>query len=286
MKSFTSIISPKKLAALLDTENIVIIDCRYDLFDPKKGKRDFEHSHIPGAHYADLKYDLAGPVISGKTGRHPLPNILELSEKCSDWGITNEAQVVAYDANTGAMAARLWWLLKWLGHDKVAVLNGGFANWVMQKLPTTPEISESKPGHFIPNINPHMLITLEEIEQLLGNDQFVIIDSRAEERYRGEEEPIDAISGHIPGAKNRFHKYNNDEKGCYKPGTLLKAEFSKIIKDTPADQTIFYCGSGVTGAQNVLAYYHAGLGLPKLYAGSWSEWITDPNRPIETIERK
>ena len=287
MQAFKSVITPEQTNELLNSSNLIIIDCRYELSTPDKGKEDFQHSHIPGAIYAHLKYDLAGPVVPERTGRHPLPDIDELSKKFSSWGIGKDTQVIAYDESTGAMvAARVWWLLKYLGHDNVAVLNGGFENWTKQGYPTTAEIITPKPAIFTPEVNPQMLVTSNDVEAVLNNNNYLIIDSRAEERYLGEFEPIDPIAGRIPGAVNRFHANNNDDDGKYKNSSLLKEEFTELINNIPADKTIFYCGSGVTGAQNVLAYYYAGLGLPKLYAGSWSEWITDPNRPILGKEKE
>lgn len=286
MQEYKTLISTEQTFHLLNNPNIAIIDCRYNLFDPNKGKAEYQTSHIPGAIYAHLKYDLAGPVIPGNTGRHPLPDIDAFSKKLSLWGIGPETQVIAYDDINLAIAARVWWLLKWLGHDNVAVLDGGFEKWVNENLPTTDEIPTTQPNKFVPHPQKDMLVTSKEMEQLIKGKEFLIIDSRAEERYRGITEPIDPVAGHIPGAINYFYKENNLPNGEFKPSDTLSKDFKKITNGYPAENTIFYCGSGVTGAHNILAYYHVGLGLPKLYAGSWSEWITDLKRPITTKERE
>jgi thiosulfate/3-mercaptopyruvate sulfurtransferase len=286
LSNFQSLISADQAVDLLGNADIAIIDCRYDLFDSKKGQQDYQKAHLPGALYAHLKYDLAGPVIPGSTGRHPLPDIAEFTKKLSAWGIDSNSQVIAYDDNSGAMAARLWWLLKWLGHDKVAVLDGGFDHWFENNHPVTDQISQPTPKNFTPNLQNQMLVSSKEMKELIHTNEFLVIDSRAEERYLGITEPIDPVAGHIPGAANRFHKHNVNEKGVFKPKAHLEKEFNKLVNHKPADKVIFYCGSGVTGANNVLAFFHSGSGLAKLYAGSWSEWITDPNRPIELGERK
>ena len=184
------------------------------------------------------------------------------------------------------MAARLWWLLKWLGHDRVAVLDGGYTHWKMNGFPTSNETPEPTAKEFFPNLRQEMLILVEEVEEIIYSKAKVLIDSRAEERYRGEVEPIDPVAGHIPGAVNHFYMHNVDDLGKFKSAPEIKKLFLPMIGKSHPDDVVFYCGSGVTGAHNVLAYFHSGLGMPKLYAGSWSEWITNPEHLIARKEKE
>jgi len=283
---YRTIISAEEVLPLLGKQSLVFVDCRYNLQDHEKGKQDYLLDHIPGAVYAHLKYDLAGPVVSGKTSRHPLPDIQIFSGKLSDWGIDSSIQVVAYDDNNGSMAARLWWLLKWLGHDKVAGLDGGYDCWKKNGFPVSTNIPSPEQKTFVPHPHSEMLVNSKEVLQNISSKTKILIDSRDEERYRGAIEPIDPIAGHIPGAENHFYMHNVDTSGKFKPPSVLKNQFLPLAGNFAPEDVIFYCGSGVTGAHNVLAYYHAGLGLPKLYAGSWSEWITKPDHPISSKERE
>jgi thiosulfate/3-mercaptopyruvate sulfurtransferase len=257
---YSTLISVPELIPNIGDPNWVIIDCRFSLEDPESGRQGYLDAHIPGALYAHLDEDLCGPVIKGQTGRHPLPSIESFTEKLGDWGINSSVKVVAYDDAGGAMAAsRLWWLLRWLGHYAVAVLDGGWREWLSSGQPVRS------------GVDPGLLI----------------VDSRAEERYRGEVEPIDPVAGHIPGAINAPHQNVLNEHNRFLEPEKLQAYFTKLLGDFSTKETVFYCGSGVTAVQNVLALAHAGLGDARLYAGSWSEWITDPARPIATgIESK
>jgi len=285
LEKYRSLISAEQTKNLLDSANIAIIDCRYDLFDQEKGKTDYLSAHIPGAYYAHLKHDLAGPIQPGITGRHPLPDVSNFSKKLSSWGIDEHVQVIAYDTDNGAMAARLWWLLKWLGHENVAVLDGGFEHWKEQKYPVTDVPPKSRHKEFKPRLKNELLVDSKEMENYIQDSGYCIIDSRSEERYMGKTEPIDPIAGHIPTAVNRFYMHNLNENKLFKSRDLLNQELTTSTNKTTSEKVVFYCGSGVTGAHNVLAHYHAGLGMPKLYAGSWSEWIGAPERPI-TIKIK
>ena len=258
--------------------NWIIVDCRYSLFEPKKGKEDYLKSHIPNAIYAHLDDDLSGTIIPGKTGRHPLPSLSEMVQLFSNWGIEAGTQVVAYDDKSGAIAARLWWMLRYLGHDQVAVLDGGWNKWVDMEYPTIELVELPKPKTFIPRKNDDWIADASNVLEVIGNGGEQLIDSRASNRYRGIEEPIDPIAGHISNAESMPFMENINEDGFFKNAEELQSRFSTLKNSDK--KTIFYCGSGVTACHNILATQIFGMPMPKLYPGSWSEWITDPNRPI------
>ncbi|MBT3389431.1 MAG: sulfurtransferase [Chloroflexi bacterium] len=278
--SHTTIISPATLFENFQHSAWVVVDCRFWLEDTEKGRRDYQAAHIPGAVYAHLDEDLSSPVQPGVTGRHPLPDVEALSRKLGTWGIGSSVQVVVYDDNGGAIASRLWWLLHWLGHEQVAVLDGGFPRWQAENLPVDAEPASPAPRTFEPRPRPDLLVTADDLLAEFGDSAYKLVDSRAPERYRGEEEPLDAVAGHIPGAVLRPFGENLAPDGSFRPKTILRGYFYALLDDTPAARTTFYCGSGVTAAHNVLAMAYAGLGMPRLYVGSWSHWITDPERPI------
>ena len=280
--AYRTLISAAELAANLEDENWAVIDCRFSLADTEQGRRLYLTSHIPGAIYAHIDEDLSGPVTPGKTGRHPLPEPAALAEKLSSWGVDERVQVVAYDDSGGAMAARLWWLLRWLGHDAVAVVDGGWSQWQAAGLPVTPAISSRTPRIFAPRVRGGMAATTQELNNRLDAPDLALFDSRTADRYRGENETIDPVAGHIPGAISAPYPDNLQADGCFQPAPALRERFAALLHGAPAREAIFYCGSGVTAAHNVLAVTHAGLGDTRLYAGSWSEWITDPNRPVAT----
>lgn len=281
---YKTLISPADLNSNLNNPNWVIVDCRFWLDDTEKGRRDYQTDHIPGAIYAHLDEDLSAPVVPGESGRHPLPPVEEFAERLGSWGIDAEVQVVAYDDRGGAIASRLWWLLKWMGHGPVAVLDGGWPAWLRADLPTTNQVPISEKRAFEADVRPELVVTATEILEHFGDPAYRLIDSRAPERYSGAEEPIDAVGGHIPGAVSYPFQRNLDVDGNFIVKEFLKGRFHVVLDGVPAVRTIFYCGSGVTAAHNILAVTHAGLGMPRLYAGSWSEWITDPERPIATEE--
>jgi len=259
----------------------VIVDCRYVLGRPQAGKESYLQGHIPGARYADLEDDLSGTVVPGRTGRHPLPAGPDLVSTLRSLGISNESQVVAYDGGSGQMAAaRLWWLLKWAGHQAVAVLDGGLAEWVRKKLPLSSGDEPVAPGRFEARFRQDMVATTDQVLASLDAGGMVLADSRSADRFRGDNESIDPVAGHIPGAVSVPFLENLDAGGRSLPPERLRARFDSLWPQ--GAEVVFYCGSGVTAAQNVLAHCAAGLGGSRLYAGSWSEWITDPDRPVET----
>ena len=270
---YTSLISAEQLLQHFDAADWRIIDCRFFLDDTEAGRQAYADSHIPYALYAHLDEDLSGPILAGQTGRHPLPSLLHMTRLFSSWGIDHTTQVVVYDQGHGGIAARLWWMLKWLGHEAVAVLDGGWMAWKRATYPTTAVEPVLTKSNFIPKIQEDWIIVAEALTQGHGYD---LIDSRAAARFRGEEEPIDPVAGHIPGARNLPFADNLTTEGAWKSKAILKARFEDTVESDP----VFYCGSGVTACHNLLARYHAGLGMGKLYPGSWSEWITDVDRPV------
>lgn len=275
----TTIVATSTLAANLDSD-WAIVDCRFDLQNEQWGREQYLTSHIPGAVYASLSHDMAGPK-TGSNGRHPLPSIDALSATLGRLGIGSHTQVVAYDQDSGMYASRLWWLLRYAGHDAVAVLDGGWAKWIREGRPTQSGEETRSPGTFVASPRPDMRVSVDEVSAQLGNPKTLLVDARAPERYEGQTEPIDRVPGHIPGAVNRHYRANAGDDFTLLPAQQLRDEFLKVLGSREPSQAVMYCGSGVTACQNLLAMAHAGLPGARLYAGSWSEWSADPGRPIE-----
>lgn len=280
--NYTTLISPAELDRRLTNSDWAIIDCRFSLDDTDRGRRDYEDAHIPGASYAHLDDDLSGLIVPGKSGRHPLPEIDIFSQTLARWGIGAGVQVVAYDDSGGAIAARLWWMLRWLNHDAVAVLDGGWPRWLRESRPVRTGVESRTGREFTPRPRPEMLIDSAGVEEMRENSNSRLIDSRAAERYQGENEIIDPVAGHIPGAISGPYADNLDAAGLFLSQKELRARFEAILAGASPEQAAFYCGSGVTAAHNLLAMVYAGYRDARLYAGSWSEWITDPARPVAT----
>jgi len=260
-----------------------VVDCRFNLLAPDEGESQYFEAHIPGALYAHLDRDLSGPR-TGKNGRHPLPSIQEMAKTFSRWGIDESVQVVAYDADSGPMAARLWWMLRYLGHDRVAVLDGGVSAWRAAGLATRAGREERAPRSFTPRLRSSMCVEAAQIFEGAASGIEVLVDARAPERFRGEEEPLDPVAGHIPGAINHFYQKNLDPQGRLLPAELLREQFRALLGNAAPESVVSYCGSGVTACHNLLAMEQAGLEGARLYAGSWSEWCSDPSRPIQKVE--
>jgi thiosulfate/3-mercaptopyruvate sulfurtransferase len=278
--AFTTLISTGVLASHVDDP--VIVDCRYKLDDEAWGAREYAAMHIPGAVYAHLGHDLASPK-SGTNGRHPLPDPVTLKDTFGRLGITSGVQVVAYDQDNGMFASRLWWLLRWLGHDTVAVLDGGLKKWLAEGRPTASGEEHNALREFQGSPRMEMAIDANAVAALSGQPEWTLVDARAPERYRGDNEPIDKKAGHIPGAANHFFGWNLDERGTFRTPEELRAKLGETIgSKVAADHIVCYCGSGVTACHNLLALEHAGLTGAKLYPGSWSEWSSDPSRPVES----
>ena len=273
---YDSLIDAESLNGLLMNDEVIIVDCRYDLMNKLAGRQAYLKSHIKSAVYADLHDDLSGPPVTNK-GRHPLLTEEAHRQLFSRLGIDTTSQVVAYDASGGAFAARLWWMLRYMGHDEVAVLNGGWQAWQAFAGAVEAGAGENTRAVFTGEPQNEWLVEVEQVMQ-----QPCLIDSREPPRYRGEVEPIDPVAGHIPGARNRFFKNNLQEDGHYKASEVLKNELDELLNPVGVKDTVFYCGSGVTACHNILACYHATGHMPRLYAGSWSEWSSDSTRPVET----
>lgn len=274
--AYRTLISAEQLLALAPAP--VLLDCSFDLADPGAGERGFAAAHLPGAAYVHLDRDLSG-TKSGHNGRHPLPDRAALAATAGRLGIVPGVQVITYDAQGGPYAARAWWLLRWLGHDAVAVLDGGPAAWQSAGGALVDHVTPAAAQPPYPALPPGMpTIAVEALLAALGRVR--VVDARAAERFRGDVEPLDRVAGHIPGASNRFFKNNLQADGRFKPAVLLRAEFDAY--KTPAAEVVHQCGSGVTACHNLLAMAHAGLEGSQLYAGSWSEWSSDPSRPVAT----
>ena len=275
---FTTLVSTGVLASHIDDP--VIVDCRAKLDDEAWGEREYAASHIPGAVHADLNRDLSGRKTESN-GRHPLPDPQTLGQTFGRLGITSGRQVVAYDHDNGQWASRLWWLLRWMGHDAVAVLDGGFAKWVEEGRPTAHGVEHNDARVFTAAPRAEMSVDVGAVALRLGSREWRLLDARAPERYRGEIEPIDRVPGHIPGAVNHFYGDNVTADKTFKTPEQLRKDFASVIGGTTPDHIICYCGSGVTACHNLLAMEHAGIRGAKLYVGSWSEWSADASRPVE-----
>lgn len=265
------IISASWLFEHLDAPQVVIADCRFSLADPELGERDYLVSHLPGAHYLDLNKDLSGPV-GRHGGRHPLPNPAQIAKKLAAIGVNfQETLIVAYDDSRLAFAARFWWLLRYLGHDRVAVLNGGFSGWQAAGYPVTAQVPSPQQGTFVPQERLPWVVDIETVKARKNLPKVVLVDSRERDRYLGEREPIDPIAGHIPGAVNYPWQEVTDEHGYLKPVHEQKERWVGLESE---GEILVYCGSGVTACVNLLSLEMAGIYTGKLYAGSWSDWCS------------
>jgi thiosulfate/3-mercaptopyruvate sulfurtransferase len=282
--AFRTLISTSVLAAHLDDPAFCVIDCRYKLDDEEWGGREYATAHIPGAVYAHLGHDLSGPK-TGTNGRHPLPDPHTFAQTLGRLGVTSGIQVVAYDQDNGMYASRLWWLLRWMAHGEVAVLDGGLAKWRAEERPTASGAEQHQAREFAGAANDAMAIDAEHVASLVGAASWRLVDARAPERFRGDSEPIDKVGGHIPGAVNHFFQWNLAEDGTFRSPEQLRERVRESIGDAPADRVVCYCGSGVTACHNLLALEHAGVTGARLYPGSWSEWSSDPARAVEKGSR-
>jgi thiosulfate/3-mercaptopyruvate sulfurtransferase len=269
------------LAAHLDDPAWVLFDCRFDLADPDWGLREYAAGHIPGARYAHLDLDLSSPIAPG-TGRHPLPDPNALMTRLGEWGMGNTCQAVVYDHAGGAFAVRLWWLLRWLGHTRVAVLDGGLGAWLAEGRPLDAEPVRPSPRRFAGHADPAARVRIEDLMADLGRGRYRVIDARTAERFRGEVEPIDTVAGHIPGAVNLPLAGNLGPDGRFLPPERLRERFLAKTEGIEPQRVVHSCGSGVNACHNLLAMEIAGLTGSRLYAGSWSEWIRSPERPVAT----
>lgn len=279
MTSHSTLIGTAELAHFIGNPALVIVDVRDDLMKPDRAGEDaYANSHIPGAVFAHLDRDLSATKTS-RNGRHPLPTPETAAAVLGRLGIDAHKQVVAYDQRDGMFASRLWWILRWLGHDKAAVLDGGFAKWQREGRPVTSDATVATPATFVP---AHVLPTVNAsgIAASLPRHDLLLLDARAAERYRGDAEPIDAVAGHIPGALNRPYSRNTSTDGTFRPARELRSDFDAMLHGRTAEDVVHYCGSGVSACHNILAMAIAGYPLTRLYPGSWSEWSADAKRPV------
>ncbi len=279
--SYTTLIPATDLSQQLNNSNWVIFDCRFSLADADAGAKAYRKGHIPNARYVHLNKDLSS-TITNLTGRHPLPNFSLLAKKLGLWGVSNQSQIIVYDDAGGAFAGRLWWLLRCMGHENVAVLDGGIKHWQKQSYALSTVLPCVKPAAFRAYLNENCWLSAVQVRDQLAAKTIKLIDARTPERFRGEQEPIDPVGGHIPGALNRPIQLNLASDGLFLPAGQLRRQFQQLLGETPPEQTVHSCGSGVTACHNLLAMEHAGLSGSKLYAGSWSEWIRNKNRPVAT----
>ncbi len=279
--NFTTLVSVADLAGHLDDPNWVICDCRHDLADTGAGRRAYAESHVPGARFVHLDEDLSAPK-TGRNGRHPLPDAERFVRRLGELGIDSAKQVAAYDASGGYYAARLWWMLRWVGHDAAAVLDGGWDAWRKAPHPITDQIPVIEAARFTMRRRADMACDAETIVANLGKPRPRLLDARSPDRYRGENETLDPVAGHIPGAFNRFFRLNLEADGRFKPATILKKEFDELLGNNAPGNVAHYCGSGVTACHNLLAMEIASLAGSRLYPGSWSEWCSDPSRSVAT----
>jgi thiosulfate/3-mercaptopyruvate sulfurtransferase len=282
---YATLIEPSELAARTGDENWAVLDCRFDLARPEWGASAYSDGHVPHAIYAHLDRDLSS-AVTPTSGRHPLPPTEAFVATLSRWGIDEDVQVVAYDQNNGAYASRLWWMLRWVGHIRVAVLNGGFAAWQHAGLPVSMQPSVRRPRRFSPGLTQTGVVSTDALEQLLAagqlaNGQRALIDARSADRFAGQNETIDPVAGHVPGASNHSFAHNLDAQGRFLPAQVLRSKWLETLRGQLPSKAIAMCGSGVTACHNLLALEVAGLPGAQLYAGSWSEWIRDATRPVE-----
>jgi thiosulfate/3-mercaptopyruvate sulfurtransferase len=274
--AFTTLVDAATLGSHLDDPAWVVVDCRHALGEFSRGRRLYDEAHIPGAFFADAERDLAGPH-TGSNGRHPLPDPNAFAAFLRGIGVNDTTQIVAYDAGGDIFAARMWFLCRWIGHDACAVLDGGLAGWITSGYPVTTALPAARNGTIQARVHPEFVVDAPYVLAHLDDPHVQLIDARAADRFAGRNETVDPVAGHIPGARNRFYKDNFSDDGRFKPSPDLRAAFEPF---GPAESIVHQCGSGISGALNLLAMEIAGLRGARLYAGSWSEWIADPSRPI------
>jgi len=277
------LVTASELCARLSDPSLVLFDCRHDLTDHSRGAQLYGEGHIPGAHFAAVETDLSGPK-SGTNGRHPLPSPEAFRDFLHARGVTSDSTIVAYDDAGGSYAARLWWLARWIGLRNVVLLDGGMQAWIAGGHPITSESTESKPSGSPLDIqlDSSLVLSATEVISSLPSGSPALLDARSAERFRGDSEPIDPVAGHIPGALNRFHKLNLNPNLTLRPAADLRSEYLALLGGRAPGGIVHYCGSGVTACCNLFAMEYAGLAGSRLYAGSWSEWVADRNRPVET----
>jgi len=275
------LVSTTELREHLNDPDWVIFDCRHDLMDPGKGAAIYADEHITGAYFAAVDADLSG-TKTGHNGRHPLPEPEDFAAFFAQHGVTEKTRVIAYDDVGGQYAARLWWVARWIGFEGVALLDGGWAKWMAEGQPVDQLVPALRKGALTARVNESLLVRVDEVLANLDTSKQVVIDARAPERYRGEVEPLDRVAGHIPGALNRGFKQNLNDDLTLRGPAELRAHFEALLGTRLPEEVVHQCGSGITACVNLLAMEQAGLAGSKLYAGPWSEWSSDPTRPVAT----
>lgn len=283
-----TLISATELASWLrgaasPQDDVLVLDCRFSLANTQAGQQAYEQGHIPGAVYVQLDRDLSGPK-TGLNGRHPLPTPEAFKRTLQGWGLQAHTEVIAYDDAGGMFAARAWWMLRWMGHDRVRVLDGGWAQWLAQGGDTSTSDPTRQASTFEGHAHDELLVRIDEVQAHLGErDRMQLIDARAPDRFAGQNETLDPVGGHIPGALNRFFQLNLGPNGCFKGAPELRQDFIALLKSQPLHTVVHQCGSGVTACHNLLAMEHAGLSGSRLYAGSWSEWCSGLGSVVEQL---
>ncbi len=282
--NYNTIIDAQTLSDHLNDDGWRVFDCRFSLFDPSAGQRGYDKGHIPGAIFTDLEQHLSAKKTS-TSGRHPLPEFKDFIRFIEEWGVRPDSQVVVYDDAGGVFAGRLWWMLRWIGHKNVAVLDGGLPAWERYGFPLTSRtenVDSQSPGSYPVQPLDELFVSTADVENNLHSKEYTLFDARGAERFTGEKEPVDPVGGHIPHAINLPFSVNLDDDGCFLPKSLLRERFEPLVDSLAPDNVIHMCGSGVSACHNILAMEIAGLPAPKLYVGSWSEWVTDSSRPVAT----
>jgi thiosulfate/3-mercaptopyruvate sulfurtransferase len=277
--TYQTIISVEDLNKNLSNDDWFIFDCRFLLKDPEGGLKKFEQGHIPGAQFADMDKDLAS-AMTPSSGRHPLPDPIELADKLQRWGVNNSSQIICYDDMSGAFAARMWWLLKWLGHNDVAVLDGGVDKWTASSLALETDVRKRSQGTFSGQANNNMWVNVSFVKRQLAENKINLLDARSGERFTAKDSKTDPVAGHIPGAMSFPFAENLSKQGVFLPAQELRKRFAETLSDSQNKEVINMCGSGVTACHNLLAMSIAGLPMTRLFVGSWSEWIKDKSRPV------
>ena len=281
MRHFTTLIDANTLSEQLSRDDLTLLDCRFDLANVTWGETEYARAHLPGALYLHLDRDLSSP-ISERSGRHPLPDPLRFAARLAELGVTPDSQIVAYDQGNAAYGARLWWLARWIGLRNVAVLDGGIAAWRASALPLETAVRTPQPRTLTASLATDAWVSSETVDELRQRPGNLLIDARGAERFAGRNETLDPVAGQVPGARNRPFLDNLGADGRFLPAEVLRQRFATILGSLAPSSVIAMCGSGVTACHNLLALEHAGFSGARLYAGSWSEWIRDPRRPIAT----
>ena len=279
--SYNTIISAQQLNEIINNDNVRIFDCRFSLKDPQGGLKSFNAGHLPNAQFADMDTQLSSPMTE-TSGRHPLPDAKVFIDQLKQWGVNNDTQVIAYDDMSGAFAARLWWMMRWVGHDNVAVLNGGMQKWTDAGFDLTQDITEFTSGNFSGDANMAWLVDINTVQNELATGNITLIDARSADRFSAKDQNTDPVPGHVPGAVNLPFPGNLTQEGLFEAPELIKQRFINVSKDEELTQVVNMCGSGVTACHNLLAQAVAGLPPAKIFIGSWSQWIRDPSRPVAT----